>query len=138
MQIVNTAHRFIIELHNNIAGFDFLIPGRRIRNNFKDIYSIFFFNDTATTDIYTLSLHDALPISYKHSVPRFFVPEHGTMFTLAQEQRKDRKSGSAGMPRPISYAVFCLKKKNKIRYASNDQQHTTGFKRLNIKLNIIR
>src|SRR5205807_6476206 len=43
--------------------------------------------------------------TYKHSVPRFFVPEHGTMFTL------DRKSGSAGMPRPISYAVFCLKKK---------------------------
>src|SRR5262249_56971816 len=31
---------------------------------------------------------------------------------------KDRKSGSAGMPRPISYAVFCLKKKkkNKLRY----------------------
>src|SRR5439155_13301209 len=27
--------------------------------------------------------------------------------------RKDRKSGSAGMPRPISYAVFCLKKKNR-------------------------
>src|SRR5437588_9656358 len=69
----------------------------------------FFFNDTATTEIYTLSLHDALPIylwasgydvdgtdqtslgqfsgrvqqTYKHSVPRFFVPEHGTMFTLA-------------------------------------------------------
>src|SRR5438067_9186780 len=51
--------------------------------------------------------------TYKHSVPRFFVPEHGTMFTLAQEQRKDRKSGSAGMPRPISYAVFCLKKKKR-------------------------
>src|SRR5207247_4559575 len=33
--------------------------------------------------------------TYKHSVPRL-----------------DRKSGSAGMPRPISYAVFCLKKKN--------------------------
>src|SRR4051794_41302762 len=28
------------------------------------------------------------------------------------ENEKDRKSGSAGMPRPISYAVFCLKKKN--------------------------
>src|SRR5437667_6946789 len=56
--------------------------------------------------------------TYKHSVPRFFVPEHGTMFTLAlvQEQRNaDRKSGSAGMPRPISYAVFCLKKKTKRR-----------------------
>src|SRR5438874_6923157 len=55
--------------------------------------------------------------TYKHSVPRFFVPEHGTMFTLALVRTKkrgtDRKSGSAGMPRPISYAVFCLKKKKK-------------------------
>src|SRR5438445_4224491 len=70
--------------------------------------------------------------TYKHSVPRFFVPEHGTMFTLAlvrfpptatkeiqylnakgkRTSARDRKSGSAGMPRPISYAVFCLKKKN--------------------------
>src|SRR5260370_36977638 len=103
------------------------------------LFFFFFFNDTATTEIYTLSLHDALPIfmqryhdvissfggktsydadnrpllvmrsnlwasgydvdgtdqtslgqfsgrvqqTYKHSVPRFFVPEHGTMFTLA-------------------------------------------------------
>src|SRR4051794_41896748 len=79
----------------------------------------FFFNATALTEIYTLSLHDALPISllvmrsnlwasgydvdgtdqtslgqfsgrvqqtYKHSVPRFFVPEHGTMFTLALDK----------------------------------------------------
>src|SRR5438445_9547265 len=30
-----------------------------------------------------------------------------------QHQHADRKSGSAGMPRPISYAVFCLKKKKK-------------------------
>src|SRR5205814_9937499 len=48
----------------------------------------FFFKHTPTTELYTLSLHDALPIcrvqqTYKHSVPRFFVPEHGTMFTLA-------------------------------------------------------
>src|SRR5690606_40431633 len=48
--------------------------------------------------------------TYKHSVPRFFVPEHGTMFTLALV-RLDRQSGSAGMPTPISYAVVCLKKK---------------------------
>src|SRR5207245_6625683 len=32
----------------------------------------------------------------------------------------DRKSGSAGMPRPISYAVFCLKKKNQARYDRSD------------------
>src|SRR5438034_4758796 len=30
-----------------------------------------------------------------------------------QQECRDRKSGSAGMPRPISYAVFCLKKKKK-------------------------
>src|SRR2546429_3333570 len=34
------------------------------------IYSFFFFNDTATTEIYTLSLHDALPISERHARPR--------------------------------------------------------------------
>src|SRR5438094_8294620 len=43
-------------------------------------FSFFFFTVTSTPDIYPLSLHDALPI---YSVPRFFVPEHGTMFTLA-------------------------------------------------------
>src|SRR5438309_687669 len=32
---------------------------------------------------------------------------------LTHQHQQDRKSGSAGMPRPISYAVFCLKKKNK-------------------------
>src|SRR5437660_4119849 len=44
---------------------------------------------------------------------------------------EDRKSGSAGMPRPISYAVFCLKKKKKERrnqkidrYGRNEQQRT--------------
>src|SRR5437762_13110293 len=61
----------------------------------KLVHASFFFDLTADTVIYTLSLHDALPISgrvqqtYKHSVPRFFVPEHGTMFTLAQEQRNE-------------------------------------------------
>src|SRR2546430_9000521 len=34
-------------------------------------------------------------------------------FLQWNSQVKDRKSGSAGMPRPISYAVFCLKKKKK-------------------------
>src|SRR5256885_15408868 len=35
------------------------------------LYFFFFFNDTATTEIYTLSLHDALPISPCHPLPRF-------------------------------------------------------------------
>src|SRR5947207_5092170 len=41
--------------------------------------------------------------------------------------RIDRKSGSAGMPRPISYAVFCLKKKKALRFRINPFQHSTVF-----------
>src|SRR5690554_4413862 len=103
--------------------------------------------------------------TYDHSVLRFFVPEHGTMFTLAlvrfpptatkeiqylnakgaltytdiagdpvlygnlppreismKDVFRDRKSSSAGMPRPTSYAVFCLRKKKCSLHESN------GFK----------
>src|SRR5438874_3939525 len=38
----------------------------------------------------------------------------------------DRKSGSAGMPRPISYAVFCLKKKNRLVRAPNGPPYWAG------------
>src|SRR5438132_5120695 len=71
----------------------------------------FFFRSLATPAFYTLSLHDALPIS-------FFVPFGAVVYSVINiklgehiDINKDRKSGSAGMPRPISYAVFCLKKK---------------------------
>src|SRR5438876_7894285 len=86
----------------------------------------FFFNDTATTEIYTLSLHDALPIFFDSSEisesVNFCVMEAiklcrlDTPIIFIEARIKmigDRKSGSAGMPRPISYAVFCLKKKKK-------------------------
>src|SRR5258708_20620899 len=39
-----------------------------------------------------------------------------------QQECRDRKSGSAGMPRPISYAVFCLKKKKKEHHRAQDHQ----------------
>src|SRR5262245_63163696 len=41
-----------------------------------------------------------------------------------QQECRDRKSGSAGMPRPISYAVFCLKKKNTMHGYWNDRLET--------------
>src|SRR5438093_3061931 len=76
----------------------------------------FFFNDTATTEIYTLSLHDALPILLLMPTLNF-LPVWFALSLLRFRLRlkaKDRKSGSAGMPRPTSYAVFCLKKKNEL------------------------
>src|SRR5436305_10949964 len=89
----------------------------------------FFFNDTATNEIYTLSLHDALPICVASIMENTNLSKQQQvseimrqMLTQAQTAGQynlgnllllgDRKSGSAGMPRPISYAVFCLKKKN--------------------------
>src|SRR5437764_14578406 len=83
------------------------------------IYLFFFFNDTATTEIYTLSLHDALPICRcsDRRWPSFVEPE--TCQILIDEMRRcdlepDRKSTRLNSShRCISYAVFCLKKKKK-------------------------
>src|SRR5256885_8047235 len=69
---------------------------------------LFFFNDTATTEIYTLSLHDALPIS---RIGIACVDDHGTdgARCLNQIDRKSTRLNSSHLV--ISYAVFCLKKK---------------------------
>src|SRR6266496_6134054 len=67
----------------------------------------FFFNDTATTEIYTLSLHDALPISPPTGC------SCGTPGSPPTASRRDRKSTRLNSSHvEISYAVFCLKKKN--------------------------
>src|SRR2546426_4485987 len=96
---------------------------------------IFFFNDTATTEIYTLSLHDALPISRRCRARSRLrgrrAPGRGTALRVFPrgERRARRSSAPGSAPRAprglgdrkstrlnsshlvISYAVFCLKKK---------------------------
>src|SRR5436189_5852701 len=80
------------------------------------------FNDTATTQIYTLSLHDALPISFVDEHCAFAVPANaglrrviafqnwaGIDITFLERDRKSTRLNSSH--RCISYAVFCLKKK---------------------------
>src|SRR3712207_8048281 len=87
--------------------------------------SFFFFNDTATTEIYTLSLHDALPISPgEHKVidaPSSTIalayPEHPgyphpPQFAPGRDRKSTRLNSSHAN---ISYAVFCLKKKTKYK-----------------------
>src|SRR5438477_13170545 len=80
---------------------------------FISIESLFFFNDPSTTEIYTLSLHDALPISNE-------LRQHAIDFASANSEfvlqnippmldRKSTRLNSSHMS--ISYAVFCLKKK---------------------------
>src|SRR2546430_11826742 len=72
----------------------------------------FFFNDTATTEIYTLSLHDALPIcSDCHVVATQHGAFAGHDLAQAHADRKSTRLNSSHSQ--ISYAVFCLKKKKK-------------------------
>src|SRR2546422_1336310 len=82
----------------------------------------FFFNDTATTEIYTLSLHDALPISSAISTLSGlwgvlvtdlfqFVIKMGMVIVNWKDRKSTRLNSSHGY---ISYAVFCLKKKKKL------------------------
>src|SRR3712207_7308177 len=90
-------------------------------------YYFFFFNDTATTEIYTLSLHDALPISCaicthlsgwphpaapsKRPSPRCCSACSWPSSTGTSSDRKSTRLNSSHAN--ISYAVFCLKKKKK-------------------------
>src|SRR2546430_7985710 len=102
------------------------------------MFPFFFFNDTATTEIYTLSLHDALPILVLHVSQLNRAPDATPqMHTLSQEivvainnakgwlqqvhidaknlfyiDRKSTRLNSSHSQ--ISYAVFCLKKKKNI------------------------
>src|SRR3712207_9579950 len=82
-------------------------------------YAFFFFNDTATTEIYTLSLHDALPIFAAGTGLVVFRgmewnTELGHILVLGVESYRDRKSTRLNSSHAnISYAVFCLKKKKK-------------------------
>src|SRR5258707_14783938 len=99
-----------------------------LSRSFKPTPFFFFFNDTATTEIYTLSLHDALPIStcsttkarksYLSRLHPKRTPwqcqrcnpwKRGSKHPTAYEDRKSTRLNSSHAN--ISYAVFCLKKK---------------------------
>src|SRR5256885_11333541 len=102
----------------------------------------FFFNDTATTEIYTLSLHDALPI-YDIDITKPFgqrilnLKFKGQPLAMTQKLRVvtnnyrvngggDRKSTRLNSSHlVISYAVFCLKKKTNNCYTTPTRVHTS-------------
>src|SRR3974390_3663944 len=74
--------------------------------------NIFFFNDTATTEIYTLSLHDALPIS--RCKPFWNAKAVSRSACHRSPNFSDRKSTRLNSSHLyISYAVFCLEKTKK-------------------------
>src|SRR5689334_23618468 len=84
---------------------------------YLDFYFFFFFNDTATTEIYTLSLHDALPISRgRNGCGWCATASASSRSTTRSTGAGDRKSTRLNSSHSsISYAVFCLKKKIHIK-----------------------
>src|SRR3712207_7664523 len=91
-----------------------------MRAGVRECVVCFFFNDTATTEIYTLSLHDALPIyrtvaaeaGVPSGAPGYYFDSIDALLGEALVLFVDRKSTRLNSSHAnISYAVFCLKKK---------------------------
>src|SRR2546422_11756215 len=77
-------------------------------------FFFFFFNDTATTEIYTLSLHDALPIYGRQGISYVLASADARAPSAQRFAARDRKSTRLNSSHGyISYAVFCLKKKKR-------------------------
>src|SRR4028119_62991 len=112
---VSEASRHSAPVRRCVVAAKGVTAGRAVASRGRHLqYAGFFFNDTATPEIYPLSLHDALPI-FPPRDPSPRVPGRPSAGPNGRRSGApvlpDRKSGSAGMPRPISYAVFCLKKR---------------------------
>src|SRR2546430_8962024 len=91
----------------------------------------FFFNDTATTEIYTLSLHDALPISSRMRAGPYECRSSSSTSrsewlpsTSSSGDRKSTRLNSSHSQ--ISYAVFCLKKKNNLLHSRQSTHYAPG------------
>src|SRR5258708_22841770 len=100
------------------------------------LFHFFFFNDTATTEIYTLSLHDALPIYFNDVGDRnargslTFTgaltadPQNRSRTGVSLADMLDRKSTRLNSSHQIiSYAVFCLKKKKEILFLNQGDNY---------------
>src|SRR3712207_7473295 len=106
---------------------------------------IFFFNDTATTEIYTLSLHDALPICTQAGTElvydfggfdpmyyrmRYDTPAATELAELVLKVKIGRAQRLNSSHANISYAVFCLKKKK----TSGGGKHLSTLSRTELTL----
>src|SRR6267142_633679 len=116
---------FCLKKQNNIA-----MPSVLSRHHHivvvLSLLLLFFCNDTATTEIYTLSLHDALPISggrlaQKARSARPSMAMSTASSTQPAPDRKSTRLNSSHMS--ISYAVFCLKKKKNNKNILNAHEY---------------
>src|SRR5688572_32329157 len=95
-------------------------------------FCFFFFNDTATTEIYTLSLHDALPIfpeplDRRAHVDRAVGVPDRVLEEVPEDDLRSESTRLNSSHSQISYAVFCLKKKKNFDNKTQ-QEHFTPIK----------
>ena len=112
------------------------------------MFFLFFFNDTATTEIYTLSLHDALPISRPEiSKVTSLKPPNGLSWEFIIEisqpffwayLRSEEHTSELQSHWYISYAVFCLKKKTNKKRCNPKQLTNTSLKSNYVVLSYIQ
>src|SRR5256886_10401250 len=105
-----------------------------VRCRHADVSFFFFFNDTATTEIYTLSLHDALPISLMTLIfgaavvinrnPVASALSLVVSFLGLADRKSTRLNSSHSQ---ISYAVFCLKKKKNSTMQLDDATRVMSY-----------
>src|SRR5438034_9363808 len=95
-----------------VGGLFFHVPVRVAWGAFcpLSVLRVFFFNVPAPTEIYTLSLHDALPISTPSGWPARATSRSSRCRTWSRDRKSTRLNSSHTV---ISYAVFCLKKKKR-------------------------
>src|SRR2546430_6831806 len=105
-----------------------------VQSVLRFISYFFFFNDTATTEIYTLSLHDALPILAVFDVElgQHRIQPGSIRIDVDHIDRKSTRLNSSHSQ--ISYAVFCLKKKKK----TNNPMVSPTTQITNVSLNTIQ
>src|SRR6058998_987701 len=107
-----------------------------LADHFQLLLLFFFFNDTAPTEIYTvmntLSLHDALPISVGAWI-RWSSPTRSVVARTRYAARSEEHTSELQSLITISYAVFCLKKKNftqRIRFPVSSREIGSGARRV--------
>src|SRR5574340_1853123 len=88
------------------------------------LFFLFFFNDTATTEIYTLSLHDALPISAHGGGPRARHPRPGR---AGGEPRSEEHTSELQSPKDIVCRLLLEKKKKKRPVSESTAEGRTGL-----------
>src|SRR5260370_5857470 len=88
-----------------------------------DLWEVFFFNDTATTEIYTLSLHDALPISLVSTRPEVIPADASSACVWARVRRSEEHTSELQSHLNLVCRLLLEKKNLRLLWSQLPQRH---------------